>query len=131
MPRMTSIELMNWLARQKAKMPTILSGDEPCDRESKLRERILEYCDAQRPRWMVEWARSDKRSTLPPGCQDLAIWGPHPLCLLIELKTKTGKLDKDQMIWKNRMNLLGWEVHVVRSWEDFVNAVMPPQPTNT
>lgn len=118
----TELNLANFESRRrKVKQPE--SSGEPCDRESKLRDQILAFCDSQRPRWKVVWARSDKRSTLPVGAHDLTIFRSGGRTTCIELKTASGKLDTDQTIWKHEMESLGHTVHVVRSWPDFLSAI--------
>lgn len=118
---MTSLELLNYELKRSAANPQ--STSEPCDRESKLRESILGYCESQWPRWKCVWARSDKKSTLPLGCQDLTIFADGGRVILVELKTKTGKQSEDQRNWAHEMSKLGFEVFIIRSFEEFMAAV--------
>ena len=84
-----------------------------------LHEQILNWCDSQWPKWKVIAARTDMRSTIASGAHDMTIFGPYPLCICVELKSKTGKLSEDQISWGAQMKALGWTVHVVRSLSEF------------
>ncbi len=95
----------------------------PIDRESKLHKAIMEWCDKQWPRWKYVHSRTDTRSTVAVGVADLIIFGPHPLCILAECKTASGKLSEAQQIWITEMRQLDWEVHIVRDEAQFHAAV--------
>jgi len=88
--------------------------------ESKLHRKIIEWCDSQWPRWKYVHARMDRKSTIGNGVADFVIFGPHPLCIVVECKKKDGKLSQDQQCWAAEMKMLGWQVEVVRSLGDFV-----------
>lgn len=92
------------------------------EKESRLRESVSEWCESQWPKWVIVSPRPDVPSTLPLGCQDLTIFGPFPMCLLVELKSKSGKLSQDQNVWKARMASLGWTVHTIRTLDEFLTA---------
>lgn len=96
---------------------------EPCDRESKLRQQILEYCASQWPRWLVVWARSDKKSTLPVGVADLFVFASDKRLIICELKSKTSKVSIEQSAWAYQMSALGFTVHVIRSFDEFLALV--------
>lgn len=100
---------------------------EPVDQESDLSYDINEYCDSQWPKWKVVEARRDKRSTIAIGSHDKTVYMPHTKVLCLELKSKTGKLTKEQLAWREEMRLLGFKVHEVRSMEDFFRAVKEEQ----
>ncbi len=85
-----------------------------------LQKKIQDWCDAQWPRWVCDFPRTDKPSTVAPGRHDATVWGPHPVCLLIETKAKGKKQTPDQLVWAARMRAIGWEVSVVYSLEQFV-----------
>lgn len=91
--------------------------------EAKVQEDILTWCRIQWPRWKVLYARTDKKTTIPQGCQDLTVFGPFPLCVLVECKSAKGKRRPDQLSWATEMEGLGWKVEVARSLEDFFLAV--------
>jgi VRR-NUC domain len=90
------------------------------EREDKLHRDIMEWCDGQWPRWKYIHHRMDKKSGIAVGAQDLTIFGPHPLCILVECKSKDGKLSDDQRNWAHEMLRLRWTVHIVRSMADFM-----------
>lgn len=84
-----------------------------------LQSEIIRWCDAQWPRWVYDFPRTDLKSTLPVGRHDATIWGPFPKCFLIETKAKGKKRTEDQLIWGARLHALGWEVRVVYSLDEF------------
>lgn len=85
-----------------------------------LHGKILEWCNNQWPRWKVIWARTDVKSTLPLGCNDMTVLMPRGRVVCVELKSATGKLSEDQLSWRAELRLLGHEVFVVRSLEEFL-----------
>lgn len=91
--------------------------------ESAIRKRILDFCGSQWPVWIVLAARTDERSTLPEGAHDLTIFGPFPLCICVETKGRGGKLRATQQIWIKKLEMLGWKVWIVKTWEQFQTAV--------
>lgn len=95
----------------------------PATREDKLQEEIVAWCDKQWPRWKVIRARMDKKSTIGNGIHDITVFGPYPLCVLVECKAKNGKRSKEQQIWAAEMRMLGWTVELVRSMDEFHAAV--------
>ncbi len=92
-------------------------------RETALHRVIMDWCDHQWPRWKYIHSRTDTRSTVAVGVADLIIFGPHPLCILAECKTASGKLSEAQQIWATEMRCLGWTVHLVRDEAQFHAAV--------
>lgn len=112
------------LAHQaKFNKPSAESLGEAVDREDKLRDQIIGWCKSKWPQWIPVWARSDKKSTLPVGCQDITLFAPKRVCYCLELKSKTSKHSKEQLAWYAQMRMLDWEVHTVRNWEDFIRIV--------
>lgn len=93
-------------------------------RESVQHDQIMAWCDTQWPRWKYVHARTDKPSTLPVGCSDFVIFGPYPICFLVECKTMDGKIGKDQRIWIKEMEMLGWIVNITRSFDEFMARVI-------
>lgn len=103
--------------------PLASEGDQEMRREAdqpedKLHDKIIEYCNAQWPRWKYIHARMDRRSTIAVGCQDFTVFAPGRV-LCIECKRVGCKLDKDQMIWRKELEMLGHTVHVVTTFEGF------------
>jgi len=66
--------------------------------------------------------RPDRKSTATPGAPDLVIVHPRGI-LLIEFKTKTGKLSEDQTTWHFLASRAGHKVHVIRSMAEFLTLV--------
>ena len=95
----------------------------PVDREAKLHQDIMDWCDSQWPRWKFIHSRMDMKSTIGKGVNDFTVFGQFPLCILVECKKKDGKLDDDQRNWAHELKLLGWTVHVVRSIEEFKDII--------
>lgn len=96
-----------------------------CSREiEELHIPIIEFCNKQKPRWKYIHARPDRESTIQLGCQDFTIFAPGGRVFLFEGKTKDGKLTTDQLAWHHEMSLLGWEVKVIRSYPEFLAAVL-------
>lgn len=88
-----------------------------------LQQQIIDWCDSQWPKWVYDFPRTDKRSTVPIGRHDATIWGPYPKCFVIEAKAKGKKRTVEQNNWAARLRLLGWEVKEVYSLEEFKQAV--------
>jgi len=112
-------------ARQNAKCRTAPAMEhEPTqDRESKLHKDILGWCDSQWPRWKYIHSRTDKKATTQVGTPDFVIFGPQPVVLIIECKKAGGKLSEAQIIFIKEMEMLGWKVEVVFSYEQFLELV--------
>jgi hypothetical protein len=106
------------------------SDHQPVERESDLHKAIMEDCDHMQPwPWQYIRARMDKRSTIGNGVHDLTIFGPYPLCILVEAKARNEKQKDDQLLWAAKLSRLRWEVHVVRSierWMEIKQEAMKP-----
>lgn len=95
---------------------------EPVERESTLHEQIMKHCDSQWPKWKYLRARMDKRSTIASGAQDFTIFAPGRV-ILCECKRKGEKPTAEQLAWHKELELLGHKVHVVYSFEEFLEAI--------
>jgi len=84
-----------------------------------LHQQIINWCDQQHPRWKAVHSRTDKPSTTELGTPDFVVFGPFPKCLVFECKARTGKLTEDQRNWAYEMSMLGWDVKIVRSLQEF------------
>jgi hypothetical protein len=126
--RLTSLGYAQYQAKRAAEIAsknaavTVLEPS-PYKGEAQLRNRILEHCYGQRPRWKVIWARDDKKSTLPAGANDLTIFMSNGRLLLMELKYGQGKLSADQRDWKYELGMLGHEVFVIKSFQEFLTLI--------
>ena len=118
----TSDQLRAYELRQAPKHRSAVPEDAVL-KEVPLHDDIMAWCSAQWPRWKYIHCRTDRETTIAEGAADFTVFGPFPLCLLVECKTKTGKLSPKQLAWAAEMELLGWTVSVVRSKQEFLNAV--------
>ena len=124
-------EMVERVARNAKRQPSIEppSPEGParsgCDREGKLHQQIIDWCDRQWPRWKYVHSRFGVKSTLDEGVCDFAIAAPGGRTFYIECKTKDGKLDPAQRDWIAEMNRLGHNVHTVRSMDEFLNLTRP------
>lgn len=81
-----------------------------------LHEPILKWCLDNRAPFVH--ARSDKRSGINVGAPDFII-GWKGKVFWIECKTKTGKMENEQIGFKILLELQGLEYHVIRTMEEF------------
>ena len=116
-----SISLQDYLTmearlrtRGGAKEP--MSAD-PVDRESDLHYEIMEDC--KHKGWLALHGSMAHRTRRPPGEFDLIVICEYPRILLVECKTKTGKLSPEQQAIFAHVRCLGWEPHIVRSMDDW------------
>lgn len=125
-------EFMRWTKQQLLDYETRMHGTSPeigrqiaekVRRELDLHKQIMDYCDAQWPRWKYIRARSDLPSTIAVGAHDFTIFAPGGRTILIECKRGDGKLSSDQLAWAKELSLLGHQVEVVRSFEEFLGIV--------
>jgi hypothetical protein len=65
----------------------------------------------------------DKKSTLAIGCQDFTIFASNSRVFCFECKARNEKPDIDQLSWHKEMAMLGHEVNVIRSINEFLNIV--------
>lgn len=93
------------------------------DKEIPLHNRIIEWCLKQWPRIKYIHANPAVKSTIAKGANDFFLFLPGGKILLIECKTRDGKLSKDQLIWGAEMRALGHTVHTVRSMEEFLTLI--------
>lgn len=123
--RMTMADVVAHESRIAKRRPELAVAIAPkSDREWPLHAKIIEYCNAQSPRWRYRHMRYNVPSTEDiAGAEDFSIFLPGNRALHIEVKKSDGKLDKDQVVWKFEMERLGHEVVIVRSFDEFLNAV--------
>jgi hypothetical protein len=83
---------------------------------------IIRWCQQQVPAVPFYHSRSDKAATIDRGAPDFClIYKGKPI--LIECKSKTGKLTEDQRNWIYCSELQGVTVHIIRSMEEFFELV--------
>ena len=81
-----------------------------------LRERDLMY-------YHIEKGRHHKQRTRRAGIPDLIIWPGNGYCFAVELKTKEGTMNKDQIEWMQKWQDKGYKYYIVRSVEQFENVL--------
>ncbi len=89
-----------------------------CEREKELHDRILEECAARG--WLVIHSRMDMPSNVGIGVPDFAVFCAGGRVLLVEAKTRDGKLTPKQRAWLAWAQKLGHLACVARSFNDFV-----------
>jgi hypothetical protein len=115
MPNWSKHDLNSFEARnikQPAKRPDAekLEGD--------LHDKILAECD--RRLWYPIHSRMDRPTTNGKGVCDFIIAADKGQTFYIECKSATGKLSGDQQIFITWMKRLGHPVHVVTSFQQFL-----------
>ena len=120
--RWTPAQLADYEARRRVEDRNALVADPTPtpDLESKLHERIMEYCDHQWPKWKYIHARMDRKSTVAVGSQDFTIFLPGGRTLCIECKAQGRKRSPAQLAWALEMERLGHTVHLVESEDGFL-----------
>ncbi len=95
----------------------IVSGGDGVTDESKLHAEILDECN--RRGWLVFHGSMAHRTYRTPGEPDFIVLADGGATILVEAKTRTGKLSTDQlgiMAWAKKLD---HTIHVVRSLEQF------------
>lgn len=116
----TSAEYAAYLARSKSSRDHLFTGD-GVDRESKLHDQIFVECS--RRGWIALHGSTAHRAMRTIGEPDFTILADNGRVFFIECKTATGKLSTEQqgmIAWAAK---LGHTVHVVRSFEQFLEVV--------
>lgn len=91
-------------------------------RESALHAKIIAWCRDQHPIAPYIHARMDKCSTIGDGVPDFVVCWRSKI-VMIECKARDGKLSEAQRNWSHLAHLQGCVVHIVRSFEEFLEAV--------
>lgn len=118
MPNLSSAELAIIQARQSPKLRVSSSGEFD---ESLLQQRIVEEC--RRRGWLAFRGSMAHKTFRTKGEPDFHIYADEGRVFTVECKTRTGKLSSEQLgviVWASK---LGHVVHVVRSFEEFLEVV--------
>ena len=114
-----------WLAGYTARMSqtgrtgrTGLTSPDAVERESDLHEAVFDEC--RRRCWIALHGSMAERTCRTLGEPDFVILADGGRVLLVECKSRTGKLSPAQFALKHHAERLGHTVHVVRSLEDFL-----------
>ncbi len=105
-------------ARLTKKLPDIMAPG--CDDERVLQDEIAAYCNNQFPKWKFIRCRMDQPSTIAVGAQDFTIFLPGGRVFCIECKAGNKKRTPEQDGWALEMSKLGHEVHLIRSFDRFL-----------
>lgn len=117
-------EFITMQARLRSRNPQPVQGELGTIRtEAELHEQIAEYCRAHG--WLAFHSRMDKKTGRTLGEPDFVIWAESPKVYLLECKRPGGKLSPVQNQTIAWLAKLGWPVHVVTSFEEFLAVVHP------
>lgn len=120
MPRMTSQEWDAYVARRASHQPEHRQGPAVED-ERQIHDDILAEC---RRRGLIAFhGNMAHRTFRTPGEPDFVILAHGGRCLLVECKTRLGKLSAEQLGMQAMAGVLGHTIHVVRSLADFLNLI--------
>jgi hypothetical protein len=114
----TTSDLIALQARKLAKASPCATN-EGCNDESELHEQIRQECLHRG--WMAFHGSMAHRAYRTPGEPDYVICCHEGKLLMIECKTRVGKLSTEQLGVAAWAAKLGHQVHTVRSYEEFLN----------
>lgn len=112
---------MRFQIRDALKSKTKLDTSTPLSREADLHDQILAEC--KRRGWLAVHSRMDRATTNAAGVADFIIYASLGRVFTIEAKTKLGKLSPAQLAFAAHLKYNGHQCHVVRSFEEFLQAV--------
>lgn len=119
---MTQAEVDAYQMRHAPKSETPQKG---CSKESELHAQIFDEC--RRRGWIALHGSMAERTHRTEGEPDFLILGrdilDYPRVILIECKTRIGKLSPAQFALHHHAKTLGHTIHVVRSFEEFLKLV--------
>ena len=104
--------------RREAPPTAILPEDSVSKEVADLHMPIIDWCRKQNPAVPYIHARTDQQSTISIGAPDFVLFYRGRV-ILIECKTRTGKLKPAQLAWKLLANMQLHEFHVIRSMSEF------------
>jgi hypothetical protein len=92
--------------------------------EKELHRKIMDYCNAQWPRWKYVHSRMDRATSKDQaGVSDFVIFLPQAYVLVVEAKRPGEKPTLAQRDWHAEMARLGHEVNIVHDIREFLLAV--------
>lgn len=119
MPRMTREQYAAYIARREPPTQARMVLTD-IDLEEDLHNFIIGWCKRQDPPVPYGHARMDKKSSYTEGFPDFVLFLPGDRTLLVECKTEKGELEEKQREFANNAALVGHVVHVVRSYQEFL-----------
>ena len=114
MSRISMADFLKITARLEPKQHTSKTG---VDKESDLHADIIQYCRSKG--WLFFHGAMCAETHRTEGEPDFLIFRPGGF-LLVECKTRTGKLSIAQQSVSAQAKQLGHTVHIVRSMEEFL-----------
>lgn len=120
MPRFTPQQYSDWLAKEEYRKQRdgMVGKTDGVKNEKDLHAEILREC---RNRGWIAFHGSMAHSTFRTlGEPDFVILGERGRVVLVECKTKKGKLSPDQAAIAHWAENLGHKIHVVRSLKEFM-----------
>lgn len=111
-------DYLSMQARVAKKAPDLMAP--ACDDEGKLHDEIMDEC--RKRGWLAFHGSMAHRTKRTPGEPDVILVMPGRT-LFIELKKKDRKLSTEQLGVEAWLRKLGHELHVVRSFEQFLSIV--------
>ena len=118
MSEFTSTWLAGYTARISQTGRTGLTGPDAVDREGELQEAVFDEC--RRRGWIALHGSMAERTCRTLGEPDFVILAGGGRVLFVECKSRTGKLSPAQFALKHHAETLGHTVHVVRSFNEFL-----------
>lgn len=119
----TRDDIRSYEARNQPKGEAIVDqsiANEAVKSESDLHDRIMQEC--RRRQWIALHGRMDYATGRTKGEPDFIIIADGAV-YFIECKTKTGKLSPDQQAIAHQASRLGHTIHLVRSFQQFLDLV--------
>ncbi len=89
--------------------------------ERDLHERIICHCEFKR--WQYLHGAMSRRTFRTVGEPDFIILADAGRVFFVECKSKNGKLSEEQLAFKFHAELNGHKIYIVRSMEEFLEAV--------
>jgi len=124
----------NWLMSRMAKEKAAQRHPElhgvPHDAveyESTLHDDIIDAC--RQRGWIVIHSRMDVPTTTAKGVCDFIIFASRSRVFLFECKNKNNKLTDEQRGFAMMADMLGFTVHVVRAFSEFLQVINQPEST--
>lgn len=110
-----------YLARSKAHQPDKPMPEDAEACEADLHDKIIAEC--RRRGWIVVHSRMDAPTTTAKGVADFIIFADRSRVFLFECKSKNGKLTNEQRGFAMMADMLGFTVHVIRSYSEFLATI--------
>jgi len=114
-------KLMQMRVQAGMKHPVTSVPEDAVELEDGLQESIIAYCHSKG--WWCLWSRMDLKTTVPLGTPDIVVFADMGKVIIVEAKTKNGKLRPEQLGVKLKLEGSGHIVHVVRSMSEFMAAI--------